>query len=549
VPINIRQRAGDAVRGSWVGDRNPKPAGQTSVSQAYYNEPRSAYDTFPSGGAATFSWVQEQTTLKRSRQADLDLYEAMDEGFPEISAALDAYADNATQVGVTRADAARGADQIVQVVTPNEELKQFLSEIFDRLRVDRRAWTLARSMVKNGEEFEEVVVDRTLRVDRVKSLPASHIIRNEDRFGVLDPKKAFVQLDQTFEQEIASFEDWEVVHFRLLTRNDDRYGRSILHPVRRVFKQLQMVEDSMVVARLTRAWSKLVFVVDTGTMPPPLAHEHVERIKQEHKKRRLVDPRTGQLRTDYNPISSEEDIFLGLSKGGQSRVDQLYGDLNIGNLSDVEYFQNKLFGGLKVPKAYLGIERDVNSRATVTNQDIQFARTVRRIQLAMRAGYHQMAELALVLEAPASLRKEIDESRFSVVLPAMQTVDEFREWEIVRVQSQVAQVLSTQLMIDPVFVLCYIFGFSEDQAKKIFQGLDSPFAKLGQNQNALKSIAAGTDKKIGASSTEMLDRPDVQKALHDLLDAVATEDRDGWQVLEDLKWMMDVWSEQRRHSR
>ena len=549
MPINIRKVAGDAVRSSWVGDRNPSPPSTTSAAQARLREPEGIYGNIPSQGAAMFQFVANQTRIKKDRQADIQLYESMDDGFPEISAALDAYADNATQVGVTRADASRGADQIVQVVTPDEDLRDFLADVFSRLRLDQRAWPLARNMCKLGEVYEEVVINQELRLDRMKQLPSAYMVRNEDDFGVLDPEEGFFQLDDTMERKIATFEPWEVIHYRLLDHNERRYGRSVLHPIRRVFKQLQMVEDSMVVARLTRAWSKLVFVVDTGTMPPPMAHEHVNKIKAEHKKRRMVDPSTGQIREDYNPIAAETDIFLGLSKGGQSRVDQLYGDLNIGNLSDVEYFQNKMFGGLKVPKAYMGIERDVNSRATVTNQDIQFARTVRRIQLAMRAGYHQIADLAIVLEAPRSLRQQIEASKFSVALPAMQTVDEFREWEIMRVQTQVASMMMGQLYVDPAYVLSYIFGFSERQAQEIFLGADSPLAQLDINVNSQKSFQSGTDKKIGATAQDSLNLQDsrVQETVHALLDAVATDDRDGVQVLEDLKWMLDEYDERRRH--
>ena len=549
MPIDIRRTAGDLVRGSWIGDRNPSPPETTTAATARLKEPEPIYARIPSQGAEMFLFVEEQTRIKRDRRADIDLYDSMDQSFSEVSAALDAYADNATQVGVTRADAARGADQIVQVVTSNEDLRAFLTDVFKRLRLDQRAWPLARDLCKQGEVFEEVVVNQDLHLDRVKQLPSSLMVRNEDEYGVLDPKAGFWQLDETLERKVAEFEPWEVLHFRLLDRNDRRYGRSILHPVRRVYKQLQMIEDSMVVARLTRAWSKLVFVIDTGTLPPPAAHEHVQKIKSEHKKRRMIDLRTGKLRDDYNPIAAEEDIFLGLGKGGQSRVDQLYGDLNIGNLSDVEYLQNKLFGGLKVPKAYLAIERDVNSRATVTNQDIQFARTVRRVQLALRMGYHQLADLAVVLEADRSLRRSIENDVFSIALPAMQTIDEFREWETVRVQTQIASMMMSQLYVDPEFVLKHIFGFSETQAKDVFQGEKSPIAKLNVNVNAQKSFASGTDKKIGATTKDDLNLTDpaVVETVHAILDAVATDDRDGVTVLEDLKWMLDEYEERRRH--
>lgn len=537
----IRQKAGDAVRASWLGDRQPRPVGKTSLGNALLPAPEPvAYSNMPSASAETFMWVAEQTRVKRDRKADIDLYETMDETFPEIASALDVYADNSTQVGVTKADASRGADKVVQVVTDNEPLREFLGDVFARLRVDQRAWSLARELCKYGEVFEEIVVNEKLKIDRLKQLPGSHMVRNEDEYGILDPKEAFYQLDSTMERKIAVFEPWEVVHFRLLDRNDRRYGRSILHPIRQVYRQLQMIEDAMVVARLTRAHSRLVFMVDTGTMPPPMAHEHVQKIKNEHKKRRLINPMTGRLAEDYNPITSEEDIFMGLSKGGQSRVDQLYGDLNIGNLADVEYLQNKLYGGLKVPKAYLGIERDVNSRATVTAQDIQFARSVRRIQLSLRHGYHQIADLALVLEAPRSLMRDAEQSTFSITLPAMQTVDEMREWEVLRVQSEVARIWAQELYLDPVQVFTKLLGFTSEQATALFKGKDSPFAELGKNVNSQKAFSAGADKKFGAATKEARD------LLHDLFDAVATDDRDGVQVLEDLKWMLDQRTEQNR---
>jgi hypothetical protein len=466
------------------------------------------------------------------------------------NSALDVYADNSTQVGVTKADASRGADKVVQVVTDNGPLREFLGEVFQRLRLDSRSWPLARELCKYGEVFEEIVVTEKLKLDRLKQLPGHQMIRNEDEYGVIHPRRGFVQLDDSLEQVVATFEPWEVVHFRLLDRNERKYGRSILHPIRQVYKQLQLIEDAMVVARVTRAYSKLVFMVDTGTMPPALAHEHVEKIKNEHKKRRLLDPRTGRLKSDYNPIASEEDIFMGLSKGGQSRVDQLYGDLNIGNLSDVEYLQNKLYGGLKVPKAYLGIERDVNSRATVTAQDIQFARSVRRIQLALRFGFHQVADLALVLEAPKSLSREAANNRFSVTLPAMQTVDEMREWEVLRVQSEVARIWAQELYLDPAFVFTNLLGFSLEQASEVFKGTASPFAvDLGKNVNSQKSFTAGMDKKMGAATKEDLAAdPRVRDMLHDLFDALATPDRDGVLVIEDLKWLLDTQLEQRRHA-
>lgn len=519
-----------------IGDRvaalQPNPAGETSSGEAELLKPEPLPQFgLPSAASKYFDFVTRELDDHRNRLVDFDTYETMDANDPEVSGALDVFADSATQVGVTKTDIARGLDNVVQINTPDANLLEFLSEVRNRLKLDERAWALARDLVKMGEVYEEVVVRQNLMLDRLKQLPARTMIRNEDRFGVLHPVKAFLQTSVNDpESVVATFEPWEVVHFRLRTRNEDRYGKSTLHSIRRVFKQLQLIEGSMVVARLTRATSKLVYRIDTGGLPGPQAREVVKSFRDEHRKRRLVDQH-GQIRSDVNPIQQDEDVFIGVSKGSQAGVEQLYGDLNIGNLTDVEYLQNKKFAGLRVPKSYLGVERDVSNRSTLTNQDIQFARSVRRLQLAMRIGYHELFDLALILEGSRALANAVAKSRYRVVMPTMQTIDEMREWEIRRIQSEVARISVQELLLDPVEVYTRILGYTDAEAKKLFLGKSSPYAELTQNKNAAKSSTARMDKKFSKQAESLWPS---------ILEAVATEDRSGIQVLRDLRDLCDI---------
>jgi hypothetical protein len=230
------------------------------------------------------------------------------------------------------------------------------------------------------------------------------------------------------------------------------------------------------------------------------------------------------MRMDANPINTEEDIFLGISKGSQAGVEQLYGDLNIGNLTDVFYFQDKMLGGIKIPKSYIGIERDINAKATLSQQDIQFARSVRRLQLAMRTGFHELADLLLLLEGnKARLTQESMDARFSIALPAMQTVDEMREWEVTRIQSEVARIWTSDLYLDPYTVYTELLGFTDKKAKEMFQGSQSEFAKMEQNKNEAKSFKSGEDKKFSKKVRE----------------AIATPERSADQVIEDLRMLVD----------
>lgn len=502
-----------AIQTKWPAAEAPQPpASQTSQGEAYV---KGDPDEAPVLGLLGGSWkfIEEHVHEKMNRRRNIEIYNQMDDDYPEVATALDIYADNATQTNLSADESSRGRDHVIQIFSENEKLRDFLQEIRDRLNLDYRAWGSIRNLAKYGEIFEEIVVDDKLKLRRIKELPHERMVRNEDKFGVLPKTSAFLQFSNTYGEIIARFDDWEVMHSRLLRSNSDVYGNSILQPLRKTYKRLQMIEDSMVLTRLTRASSKLVYFVDVGQLPPPLARKHVNEVKADVRKRRLFDARSQQLKDDYNPLASEEDIFMATRTGSKADVKQLYGDINIGNLDDVKFFHTKLLGGLKVPKSYLQITEDTRGKAELTVQDIQFARIVRRLQLAYRLEIIRLLKLSIVLEWPGKVSEDLLNS-FTVSLPSMQTVDELRNWEMRRVQAEVARIMMNELFLDPVTILTQILGYPEAAAKALYKGPDDIFKAMNptpgvaanNQQNRASSFRATANKQFSRKTSEAYER-------------------------------------------
>ena len=174
------------------------------------------------------------------------------------------------------------------------------------------------------------------------------------------------------------------------------YGVSILKPIRRIYKQLQMIEDGMVIGRLTRSHQRFKFLVDVEGMSTDEREDYMRRVKESVKKKRIFNPYTGQMEVTQNPLSSEEDFFVEVTKDSKADVGVVQGALNLGNIRDVEYFQNKLFIGLG-PRSLLGIEGNADTRASAIEHNINLLRRVSRLRKALRMGIKQIGNYQLQL--------------------------------------------------------------------------------------------------------------------------------------------------------
>jgi len=296
---------------------------------------------------------------------------------------------------------------------------------------------------------------------RSKNLPAKTMYREDDEYG-RPREKPYVQKDEATQVAVAEFEPWQIVHWKNGGMKR-KYGDSTLKSVRRVYKQLQMMEDGMVVGRLTRSHLRYKILVDVEGMEREEAVTHVKDVKKEFKKKRMINTQTGQMEMMTNPLSAEEDFFLGVTKDSKADVSAIQGAMNLGNIRDVEYFQTKLFAGLKIPKAFVGLEKDVKAKATIIEEDIQFARTVGRLRRGLRIGITAICNRELVLNgiAPSNGAYEIKFAPISMI-------DELRKWTIEKLKAEVAKVYRIDLgLLSDEFIFRVFMGLQDEEITKL----------------------------------------------------------------------------------
>jgi hypothetical protein len=184
-----------------------------------------------------------------------------------------------------------------------------------------------------------------------------------------------------------------IVHISMSEGLDNNYpfGNSLLESVFKVYKQKELLEDAIIIYRIQRAPERRIFYVDVGNMPAHMAMAFVERVKNEIQQRRIPSSTGGgqsMIDASYNPLSVNEDYFFPQTAEGRgSKVETLPGGTNLGEITDLRYFTNKLFRALRIPSSYLptAIDEQANTLAdgkvgTAYIQELRFNKYCERLQ-------------------------------------------------------------------------------------------------------------------------------------------------------------------------
>jgi len=326
-------------------------------------------------------------------------YEAMDTD-PIVASALDIIADECTLKN------AQG--DVIQIRSSDENIQKILYSLFyDILNVEFNLWFWIRNMCKYGDFFLKLEVAEKYGVYNVIPFSAYNIVRLEGT-NPSNPSEVIFKYDPTAALGATAgystsyqntdlgitFYNYEMAHLRLIGDvNYLPYGRSYLEPGRRLYKQYILMEDAMMIHRLTRAPQRRIFYVNVGAIPPNEVENYMQRMINKMKKTPLVDQKTGQYNLNYNVQNMLEDFFIPVRGNDSStRIDNAP-PLEYNGIEDINYLLNKLFAALKIPKAFLGYEKDLTGKATLAAEDIRFARTIERIQ---RIVLSELTKIALV---------------------------------------------------------------------------------------------------------------------------------------------------------
>ena len=343
-------------------------------------------------------------------------YEAMEE-YPDVNSAYHYYANDATQPSIRdgRTLWCASSDRALQEIG-NDLLHK-------RLRMEDDVWSLAYTTSMMGNDYEELLITEN-GVIGLNHLPVPTVRRVERLDGgligfVQDVTGQFTANGHELRRMLAGqteipkalalFEDWNVVHFRLNgTRRRSPYGVSIAEGARWIWKRLVMLEDSVMIYKLTRAPARYAYYVDVTDVPSDRVEGHLRKMKRDLKKTKMVDPRTGRMDMRYSPLARDEDFIVGVREGRElARIEVLSGP-DYQAVDDVEYFKRMMHGALRVPREYLGQEGGIPQGSILSNADVRAARVTMNLQRELRNGFERIIRLHLAARGhPAPFKPDL----------------------------------------------------------------------------------------------------------------------------------------------
>ncbi len=314
-------------------------------------------------------------------------YDTMDMD-PIISSALDIYADES----VTKNE----LGEILIIHSSNDNIKQILYNLFyDILNIEFNMWSWTRNLVKYGDFYLKMYISPEYGVYMVEPISAYNVTRVENS-DLTNKNYVKFQINLPEGGRLEELENYQVAHFRMLSdSNFIPYGKSIIEGGRRVWKQLSLMEDAMLIHRVMRAPEKRIFKVDVGNIPPGEVDQYMQRLMDKMKKVPYIDEKTGDYNLRFNLQNMVEDFYLPVrgSDSGTS-IEPLSG-MEFNGIDDIEYLRNKMLAALKIPKAFLGYEEDLSGKATLASEDVRFAKTVNRVQRILISELNKIAMVHL----------------------------------------------------------------------------------------------------------------------------------------------------------
>ena len=283
-----------------------------------------------------------------------------------------------------------------------------------------------------------------------------------------------------------------IVHISMSEGLDNNYpfGSSLLESVFKVYKQKELLEDAIIIYRIQRAPERRIFYVDVGNMPAHMAMSFVERVKNEIQQRRIPSSTGGGanvIDSSYNPLSVNEDYFFPQTAEGRgSKVETLPGGTNLGEITDLRYFTNKLFRALRIPASYLptAIDETPNTISdgkvgTAYIQELRFNEYCKRLQSNLVETFDTEFKLWLYSQGI-----NIDNSLFELKFNQPQNFAAYRQSELDTQRAATFVSLQEMPHLSKRFALKRFLGLTEDEIKEN--------ERLWREENGMR-LAGSTD--------------------------------------------------------
>lgn len=443
------------------------------------------------------SFIDKNMELNASDKICYLDYDNMDVEVPELSQALDVNAEFITYPAET------DKTEIFTVKHKSTRVQKQIDSLLKRIDFKQVLFPITRNAIKYGDNFEEILTNpEQTKVMGLRNIPIESVIPNVKN-GIVKDNSAYLQVSETGEK-LATFKRGEVFHLSLCIDRERwtkyRKGLSILHYSRLSYRQLRLMEEGLMISRLSRANQNYAMMIDVGNLEGDDALNFIKKYKQQLLRRKYIDPKTGKWSWEYNPLSVIEDIVIPTRQGSGANVVALNNSNNTGkNIEDIEYHQNKMIYSTHTPKILIGKETDVNSKSTSDVQMTTFLRKIRRFQMLFEPQIKQFIVDCLAIENTITNSDE-----FTIEWPISNFIDEERRWKIEKLKLDVASILAEMALVDDLYIYTKIMGMTENEAKELMDRLD---AEEENYQDELDAMLGDAEDQSDMSASEFEDQP------------------------------------------
>lgn len=490
-------------------------------------------DEIEHGNLLDIASINEFRTLSDVREQQYRVYDEMKED-SVISAALELYADDATQYNRD------GSIIWVDSDSDNPDIAKFGNRIIDMLGLNANAWSHIYCLCLYGDIYLETFSDDSREesqsrkdshgnVDLVKrpigykleeyiemySNPCElyDITEKGKTVGFIKVNKDDITNDNIIGTNVyqlqninkqSVYDPKKFIHISLYN-NTDRYperlilpgidsktgeqtqyefkirrGKSILHDVYKIYQELKLMEDSILLNRVTRSSIIRLLQVEVGDSTKSQITNIMKRLKQMIEQRTMLNKNEGTFKNQASPGPIDNIIYVPTRNGkGTVSMSNIGGDVDIKSIADIDYFSNKLYGGLKIPKQFLGQNMEgsgLSSGTSLTKLDARYARTIKRIQNAYIQGITTLINIF-------ALDKGLDDyvNNFTVKMVSPSTIED----------SERDDTMSNRMSLISDFIELLGDQYSDETTKKVFEYFVDTYLSDNELSEILKD-----DKKV-----------------------------------------------------
>lgn len=509
-----------------MADRNLRPMGdphQTSAWQKLMglfrrNERPAAMAALDDDGDEDLQmvklsdWFREQFNMTANRAKRYEIYREMDM-FGLVSGLLDAFAEEATL-----RDYDKG--RVVWIESAQKHLITEGDRCLRNLQAEDRLTPITRRMCKLGDAPMRLIYQSGQGVLGWKTVVPDEWERIEDKYSRL---VGFKEKGQKFRGDLKRPVSWpwDYIHFRLLGDDEEGlYGTSLLRALFRPWRQLAMAEDATLMYRLLRAPDRNLVMVDVGALEEHEATDYVNRFRKAMRKHEYIDPASPNYRKQYNPFTPLEDVFLPI-RGADSatRIEQLSGSGNVGEIYDVDHFVNMFFGSAGAPKAYFGFEGDINAKASLQQQDVRFARKCKRIQRSTIQGVRAATDIHFTLLRGADGSDDKydvskPENAYVVQMSPISFLDEWERLELIQLRYQIvesmarlAQDIGFDARVWTTYVLLNYAKLPEDLVLRLISKMPTGDESAYEHVEKMRAMEANLGRQLNEDEVDQIFDP------------------------------------------